>query len=617
VLWVFALPVASAAGSQAAFVRWITKDLEELMKTIVLRSEDVRVTGKFLVGACLRLVMPVLLAAGSPQYALGQSIPWVGTWGVAPAAQSLATSGSNPLTFNQQTLRQIVHTSVGGSVARIHISNVFGTGPLTVADVHIALSANNNGSSIVDGSDRAVKFQGSSSVTIAAGSEAVSDAIDFAVPTLGDVAVSIYFPGTTAVSTTTTHVYTEETNFYASGDVNADVSLPSAASTGQYYFLTGLDVQDASVTASVVTLGASITDGYASSYLQNHRWPNYLAQRLVSAGMGIGVLNEGIAGNQLLNDNGSFGVTAEHRFNRDVLAQAGVRWVIMSDNAINDLGNNSQATASQLIAALQQLMSQAHQAQLKFLCSTLTPYKGASYWTSNGETNREQINDWIRSSSSGCDAVVDQDVAVHDPNNPQAFLPAYDSGDHLHPSDAGYQAIANAVDLSLFSAFSAPSQEAPYGGTAAAIPGTLQAENYDTGGSGIAYSVNSINGSGNSYRSDAADLEPTPDAGGGYDLGWTSSGQWFRYTVNVASAGTYTVSFRVAAPNAVTGAFHLSNSSGTNLSGSVDVPATGGWQTWTTVTKNVTLPAGQQVLTLNEDSGGWNINYATFASGGN
>jgi hypothetical protein len=145
VLWVFALPVASAAGSQAALVRWITKDLEELMKTIVLRSEDVRVTGNFLVGACLRLVMPVLLAAGSPQYALGQSIPWVGTWGVAPAAQSLATSGSNPLTFNQQTLRQIVHTSVGGSVARIHISNVFGTGPLSVADVHIALSANNNG----------------------------------------------------------------------------------------------------------------------------------------------------------------------------------------------------------------------------------------------------------------------------------------------------------------------------------------------------------------------------------------------------------------------------------------------------------------------------------------
>jgi hypothetical protein len=156
----------------------------------------------------------------------------------------------------------------------------------------------------------------------------------------------------------------------------------------------------------------------------------------------------------------------------------------------------------------------------------------------------------------------------------------------------------------------------PYtsGGTAVAIPGTLQAENYDTGGPGIAYNVKSKNGSGNSYRSDAVDLEPTTDTGGGYDLGWTSSGQWFRYTVNVASAGTYTVSFRVAALNAVTDAFHLSNSSGTNLSGSVAVPATRGWQTWTTVTTNVTLAAGQQVLTLNEDSGGWNINYATFAA---
>jgi hypothetical protein len=157
---------------------------------------------------------------------------------------------------------------------------------------------------------------------------------------------------------------------------------------------------------------------------------------------------------------------------------------------------------------------------------------------------------------------------------------------------------------------------APYGGTAAAIPGTVQAENYDTGGQGVAYNVNSINGTDNGYRSDGVDLEVTSDTGGGVDLGWTSANQWFKYTVNVATSGTYAVSFRVAAPTAVTDAFHLSNSSGANLSGNVNVPATGGFQTWTTVTANVTLPAGQQTLTLNQDNGNWNINDMSFATSG-
>jgi hypothetical protein len=156
----------------------------------------------------------------------------------------------------------------------------------------------------------------------------------------------------------------------------------------------------------------------------------------------------------------------------------------------------------------------------------------------------------------------------------------------------------------------------PYGGVPAALPGTVQAENYDTGGQGLGYNVASINGTGNSYRADGVDLETTTDTGAGLDLGWTAGGQWFKYTVNVATAGTYTVSFRVAALSAVTDAFHLANASGTNLSGSINVPATGAWQTWTTVTASVTLPAGQQVLTLDQDNAGWNLNYMTFASGG-
>jgi uncharacterized protein involved in high-affinity Fe2+ transport len=156
--------------------------------------------------------------------------------------------------------------------------------------------------------------------------------------------------------------------------------------------------------------------------------------------------------------------------------------------------------------------------------------------------------------------------------------------------------------------------EGPYGGTPAAIPGTVQAENYDTGGQGTGYSVSSINGSDNGYRSDGVDLEVTTDTGGGVDMGWTTSGQWFRYTVNVATAGKYTVTFRVAAPAAAADALHISNSSGTNLSGSVAVPATGSYQTWVNVTASVTLPAGQQTLTINQDAAGWNLNYLSFAA---
>jgi hypothetical protein len=170
-------------------------------------------------------------------------------------------------------------------------------------------------------------------------------------------------------------------------------------------------------------------------------------------------------------------------------------------------------------------------------------------------------------------------------------------------------------NLNWISFTAASTGEAPYGGTAAPVPGTVQAENYDTGGQGVAYDVTSTNGSANSYRSDGIDLEASTDTGGGYDLGWTTSNQWFKYTLNVATAGTYTVTFRVAAESAISDAFHISNSSGTNLSGSVAVPNTGGWQTWANVVATVTLPAGVQTLTFDQDNAGWNLNYFSIASG--
>ena len=156
--------------------------------------------------------------------------------------------------------------------------------------------------------------------------------------------------------------------------------------------------------------------------------------------------------------------------------------------------------------------------------------------------------------------------------------------------------------------------EGPYGGTPAPIPGTVQAENYDTGGQGVAYNVTSVNGTANNYRPDVVDIEVTTDTGGGHNLGWTAAGQWFKYTVNVTSAGTYAVTFRVAALNAVTDAFHISNSSGTNLTGNISVPATGAWQSWTNVMATFTLPAGQQILTFNQDHPGWNINYFSVSA---
>ncbi|HVR01367.1 MAG TPA: carbohydrate-binding protein [Polyangia bacterium] len=525
---------------------------------------------------------------------------WTGTWSVSP--QSSGT------TFSGQTLRQIVHTSIAGTAARIQLSNVFGSQSVQFSDVHIAQRT--SGSSISTSSDRVVTFGGQSSVTVPAGGLAVSDSIAFVVTALSDVAVSFYLP--TGTGPATSHGQGSQTNYIASGDVSGSATV-SGSTTGSYYFLVNLDVANTSSNGAVVALGASITDGFASSGNANKRWPNDLAVRLVNAGAVVGVLNQGINGNRLLADSG--GPSAPNRFDRDVLAQPGVNWVIFSDDPINDLGSSNPPTGSQLITAIQGLISRAHTAGIKFLCSTLTPFQGSGGWTTTGETGRGQINAFVRSANSGCDGVVDQDLATHDPARPTWFLSTYDSGDHLHPNDAGLQAIANAVNLSFFGV--APPAEGPFGGTPAAVPGTVQAENYDTGGQGVAYNVTSINGTDNGYRSDGVDLETTTDTGGGVDLGWTSGGQWFRYTVNVATAGAYTVSFRAASATAVgtnAGTLHLQNASGANLTGTVTVPGTGGWQTWTTVNATATLPAGQQVLTVFQDSGGYNLNFLSFAA---
>lgn len=371
---------------------------------------------------------------------IGTSAPWVGTWSVSPSITDDAG-------FNNQTLRQIVRTSIGGTSARIHLSNLFGTEPLVIGDAQIARRA--RGQNTVAGSERAVTFGGQSNVTIPVGASVVSDPIAFVVLPLADVAISLYLPVRTAARSTG-HVDGRQDLYVAAGDVVADPAFPGGATIsagGQsYYFLTNLDVQNEAATGAIVTFGASITDGLTSSVNRNRRWPNRLAIRLQQAGMMVGVLNQGISGNDFFTNNA--GQAGLIRFDRDVLQQPGAKWVVISDDAINDLNTDKPSTAPQLISALQQLVERTHRADIKAICSTLTPF-GA---TAGIEAARQDVNAFILSSTSGCDAVLDQAKAVSDPANPAVLLPAYNSGDNLHPNDAGLQAIANALDLDALAA---------------------------------------------------------------------------------------------------------------------------------------------------------------------
>lgn len=362
---------------------------------------------------------------------------WTGTWAAAPQS-----GGSS---FSQQTIRQIVHTSISGTDARIELSNVFGGSPLTIGDVHVAQAG--SGSSVTAGTDHVATFGGASSVTIPAGGTVVSDTVNLAIPAASDIAVSFYLPNATGASTY--HDTAMQTSYIASGDVSGAASLSGPQTTTNGYFLTGLDVQNPASQGAVVALGASITDGVGTSTNGNDRWTDVLASRLGATGDTVGVLNEGISGNRLLADGA--GQSALNRFARDVLGQPGVRWVVLADDPINDLGSTSpQPTSAQLIAGLQSLIGTAHQNGIKFLCATLTPYQGAGYWNSSGETAREAYDAYVRGAGSGCDGVIDVDTATHDPSRPTWYLGNYDSGDHLHPNNAGDNAIGNAVNLGLF-----------------------------------------------------------------------------------------------------------------------------------------------------------------------
>lgn len=383
-------------------------------------------------------ILLVALFLSSQVHGAGASSPWVGTWAVSPQKM-------NPVNYGGKTLREIVHTSVAGTSIRAHFSNLFGDTPLTIDDVHVALRG--DGSSIQPGSDAHLTFGGQPSLTLAPGEVTTSDPVPFSVPAVSDVVVSFYVPQATNV--TTGHSFSNQSKYVANGDVAGLASI-TASEDGDYYFLTNLDVQGENLRGAVVAFGASGTDGYQSSQNANKRWPNDLAVRATADNLGLGVLNQGISGNNLFND-GVGDQSAIKRFDRDALSQPGVRWVIFSDAPLNDFINSvPEATASNVIAAYQGLIALTHSRDVKFMCSTLTPFEGYRLWTQEGDARRQAVNAFIRSSGSGCDAVVDLESAIEDPAQPTHVLAAFDSGDHLHPNDAGYQAIADAVNLALF-----------------------------------------------------------------------------------------------------------------------------------------------------------------------
>jgi lysophospholipase L1-like esterase len=415
--------------------------------------------------------IPVLVLAQAANLGLvaqpkGQE-RWVATWATAqtlvraprpnppatpaaPAGPTATPQAINARGFQNQTVRMIVRTSLGGRRLRVRLSNAFGATPVVVGTAHLAIRAKE--SAIAPDTDRPVTFNGKPGCTIGPGVVLFSDPVELSVPPVTELAVSLYFPGETGPPTTHGTAL-HDTYISKEGDVTAQPSIPEPVITQSYYYLAGLDVAADANAAVLVTFGDSITDGARSTSETNHSWPALLATRLAAnkETAKIGVANMGIGGNRVMRDG--TGASALARFDRDVLSQPGVKWVTLMEG-INDIGHTATVpaepvTADELIAAYKQLIEQAHAHGVQVIGCTLTPYEGANYYREDGETIRAAVNAWIRTSGA-FDAVADFEAATRDAANAKHLRAEFDPGDHLHPNDAGYQAMADAVDLRIF-----------------------------------------------------------------------------------------------------------------------------------------------------------------------
>jgi len=384
---------------------------------------------------------------------------WVVAWGASPAPQlpDEAQMRTAKLMFDNQTIREIVHTSIASDTVRVRLSNAYGKQAVEIGAVHIALHG--KGSSIAAGSDHAVTFGGRPGVSIAPNAQALSDPVKLTAPA-GNLAISIFLPH--PASGAGIHYGAQQTAYIGPGNLTGAAEMAEPTTITSWVFLTGVDALAAEGASTLVAFGDSITDGARSTVDANHRWPDILAGRLRArrGGKPIGILDAGIGGNRVLFDptNVRFGVNALARFDRDVLAQPGVKYVIVLEG-INDLGHpgssaplSETVSADDIIAGLKQMIERAHEHGLKIFGATLTPFEGTTiqgYFSAEKEAKRKAVNEWIRTGKA-FDGVIDFDKAARDPEHPDRMLPVNDGGDHLHPGDAGYKAMAEAIDLSLF-----------------------------------------------------------------------------------------------------------------------------------------------------------------------
>jgi lysophospholipase L1-like esterase len=420
-----------------------------------MNTKTQRWTG--LLAVLLAIVSTTLPSRAAPAQVQAQAQPaWTATWIASPEAR---WNGDFPLPTNlphqlwDQTVRQVARASIGGSRVRIVLSNAYGMHPLKIGAADIALSGKDT-ESIVPGSNRVLTFGGKTSVVIPPGAPMLSDPVDLDVAALSHLAVSLYLPDPTAPATF--HRDARQTAYIGAGNQTAATSLKVDSTLTTRVFLAAIQVEAAPGTRTVVAFGDSITDGDGANINADARWPDFLAQRL--APRGVAVLNAGISGARVLRDK--MGVNALARFQRDVLAQPGIRTVIVL-MGINDIAwkdtplalSDESTTAQGLIAGYQQLIARAHARHVRIIGATLTPFEGALEDTPmrgnygvGKERVRQQVNDWIRHSGA-FDAVIDFDAILRDPKHPTRLLPAYDSGDHLHPGDAGNRVMAEAIDL--------------------------------------------------------------------------------------------------------------------------------------------------------------------------
>ncbi len=368
----------------------------------------------------------------------------VGTWAAGQQLTETSNNPPNPPGLTNNTLRQVVHATLGGSKIRVQFSNKYSSGPVTINSAHIAASA--GGSAINTATDTALLFWGAPSVTIDAGEEVYSDAVDFNVAPLSNLTVSIYF-GSASSTNVTGHPGSRTTSYLQSGNLVSAASMPSATTTDHWYILSRIDLLLDDSYGCVVTLGNSITDGRGSTTNGDNRWPDNLAARLNADPntAKVGVINQGIGGNAVVS--GGLGPTALVRFDHDVVNQPGARWVIILEG-VNDIGGGQ--TAANLIAAYQQFINKAHANNILIYGIPILPFGGSSYDSPAHRTVRDTVNNWIRTSGQ-FDAVIDLDPVVCDPADPNKLLPAYlYQNDYLHLNVAGYQAMANAINLDLF-----------------------------------------------------------------------------------------------------------------------------------------------------------------------